>query len=64
MEARREEVWIAKIQMYPGDRLLNRVISIYFVDKSGDIGFLMIGDETVYWRSQVEWFDLIERVNV
>ena len=64
MEAKRDDIWIARIQMYPGDRLLNRVISIYFVDKSGDIGFLMIGDETVYWRSQVEWFELMERVKV
>lgn len=64
MELQRDEVWIAKIQMYPGDRLMNRVISIYFVEKTGDVGFLMIGDETVYWRSQVEWFEPVERVNV
>ena len=50
--------------MFPGDRLMNRVIWIYRVEKSGDIGFMMIGDEDVYWRSQVEWFEPIRRLAV
>lgn len=50
--------------MFPGDRLMNRVVWIYRVEKSGDIGFMLIGDEDVYWRSQVEWFEPIRRLAV
>ena len=50
--------------MFPGDRLMNSVIWIYRVEKSGDIGFMMIGDEDVYWRSQLEWFELVRRLAV
>lgn len=64
MEVKRDEYWIAKIQMFPGDRLMNRVIWIYRVEKSGDIGFMMIGDEDVYWRSQLEWFEPVRRLAV
>ena len=64
MEIKRDEHWIAEIQMFPGDRLSRRVIWIYRVEKNGDVGFVMIGDENVYWRSQVEWFEPVERVNV
>lgn len=62
MEVKRDEYWIVKIQMFPGDRLMNRVVWIYQVEKSGDIGFMLIGDEDVYWRSQVEWFEPIRRL--
>lgn len=64
MEVKTDEHWIAKIQMFPGDRLMNRVIWIYRVEKNGDIGFMMIGDEDVYWRSQVEWFEPVRRLVV
>lgn len=64
MELKRDEHWIAKIQMFPGDRLMNRVIWIYRVEKSGDVGFMMIGDEDVYWRSQLEWFEPVRRLAV
>ena len=64
MEVKSDEYWIAKIQMFPGDRLMNRVVWIYRVEKSGDIGFMLIGDEDVYWRSQVEWFKPIRRLAV
>ena len=64
MEIKRDEHWIAEIQMYPGDRLSRRVIWIYRVEKNGDIGFVMIGDENVYWRSQVEWFEPVRKVDV
>ena len=50
--------------MFPGDRLMNRVIWIYLIEKNGDIGFMLIGDENVYWRSQVEWFESIRRLAV
>ena len=64
MEVKTDEHWIAKIQMLPGDRLMNRVIWIYLIEKNGDIGFMLIGDENVYWRSQVEWFEAIRRLAV
>ena len=64
MELKRDEHWIAKIQMFPGDRLMNRVVWIYRVEKSGDIGFMLIGDEDVYWRSQLEWFEPVRRLAV
>ena len=50
--------------MFPGDRLMNRVVWIYRVEKNGDIGFMLIGDENVYWRSQVEWFEPIRSLAV
>ena len=50
--------------MFPGDRLMNRVIWIYLIEKNGDIGFMLIGDENVYWRSQVERFEPIRRLAV
>ena len=50
--------------MFPGDKLMNRVIWIYLIEKNGDIGFMLIGDENVYWRSQVEWFEPIRRLVV
>lgn len=58
----RGDYWIAEIQMFPGDRLIRRPLQIYLINKNGDIGFMLIGDENVYWRSQIEWFDLIERI--
>ena len=64
MEVKTDEYWVAKIQMFPGDRLMNRVIWIYLIEKNGDIGFMLIGDENVYWRSQVERFELIRRLAV
>ena len=64
MEVKTDEHWIAKIQMFPGDRLMNRVIWIYLIEKNGDIGFMLIGDENVYWRSQVDWFEPIRRFAV
>jgi hypothetical protein len=63
LEVKRDEYWIVKIQMFPGDRLMNRVVWIYQVEKSGDIGFMLIGDEGVYWRSQVEWFEPVRKVD-
>ena len=63
MEVKRDEYWIVKIQMFPGDRLMNRVVWIYRVEKSGDIGFMLIGDEDVYWRSQIEWFEPVRKVD-
>ena len=64
MEVKTDEYWIAKIQMFPGDRLINRVIWIYRVEKNGDIGLMLIGDKNVYRRSQVEWFEPIRRLAV
>lgn len=64
MKVKRDEHWVAKIQMFPGDRLMNRVVWIYRVEKSGDVGFVMIGDENIYWCSQVEWFEPIRRLAV
>lgn len=64
MKVKRDEHWIAKIQMFPGDKLMNRVVWIYRVEKNGDVGFMLIGDEDVYWRSQVEWFEPIRRLVV
>ena len=64
MKVKRDEYWIAKIQTFPGDRLMNRIVWIYRVEKSGDIGFMLIGDEDVHWRSQVEWFEPIRRLVV
>ena len=64
MKVKRDEYWVAKIQMFPGDKLMNRIVWIYRVEKSGDIGFVLIGDEDVYWRSQVEWFEPIRRLVV
>jgi hypothetical protein len=64
LEVKRDEYWIAKIQMFPGDRLMNRVVWIYRVEKSGDIGFMLIGDEDVYWCSQVEWFEPIRKIEL
>lgn len=64
MEIKRDEHWIAEIQMFPGDRLSRRVIWIYRVEKNGDVGFVMIGDENVYWRSQVEWFEPVRKVDM
>lgn len=64
MEVKRDEHWVVNIQMFPGDRLMKRVVWIYRVEKSGDIGFMLIGDEDVYWRSQVEWFEPIRRLVV
>ena len=64
MEVKRNEYWVVKIQMFPGDMLMNRIVWIYRVEKSGDIGFMLIGDEDVYWRSQVEWFEPIRRLVV
>lgn len=64
MEIKRDEYWIAEIQMFPGDRLSRRVIWVYRVEKSGDVGFVMIGDENVYWRSQVEWFEPVRKVDM
>ena len=63
LEVKRDEYWIVKIQMFPGDRLMNRVVWIYRVEKSGDIGFMLIGDEDVYWRSQIEWFEPVRKVD-
>lgn len=64
MEVKTDEHWITKIQMSPGDKLMNRVIWIYRVEKNGDIGFMLIGDKNVYWRFQVEWFEPIRRLVV
>lgn len=64
MEVKRDEHWIAEVQMFPGDRLMRRVVWIYRVDKSGDIGFMLIGDEDVYYTSQVQWFKPIRRLAV
>ena len=50
--------------MFPGDKLMNRVVWIYLIEKNGDIGFMLISDENVYWRSQVEWFEPIRRLTV
>ena len=50
--------------MFPGDRLMNRVVWIYLIEKNGDIGFMLIDDENVYWRSQVERFEPIRSLAV
>lgn len=63
-KVKRNEHWIAEIQMFPGDNLTRRIIWIYEVDRDGDIGFMLIGDDSVYYRSQVEWFDLVERMEL
>lgn len=64
MEVKKNEYWVADVQMAPGTRIIRTVVNIYRVDKDGDIAFTMCGDEDTYWRSQFEWFDLIERVEM
>lgn len=64
MEAKRDEYWIAETQMFPGDRFTRRIVWIYRITKESDIGFMLIGDENVYYSSQTEWFNLIERIDV
>ena len=64
MEIKRDEYWVVKIQMFPGARLNKYVAYIYRVEKNGDVGFMLVGDESVYWRSQVEWFEPVRRINM
>ena len=64
MEVKRDEYWVVKAQMFPGGRLNNYVAYIYRVEKNGDVGFMLVGDESVYWRSQVEWFEPVRRINM
>lgn len=64
MKVKRDEYWVAEIQMFPGDRLMRRVIYIYRVAKDGDVGFMLIGDEKVYYSSQVQWFNPVSRLAV
>lgn len=64
MEPRRDEHWIADVEMYPGEHSTRRIVWIYFVKDDGDIGFCLIGDDGVYWVSQVERFNLIRRIEM
>ena len=52
------------MQMAPGMKMIRTVVNIYRVDKEGDVGFTMCGDDSTYWRSQFEWFDLVRKVEV
>ena len=40
------------------------IVNIYRIDKDGDVGFTMCGDDEVYWRSQFEWFDPVRKVDM
>ena len=64
VELRKDDYWVAEVQVAPGTRMFRTVVNIYRVDKSGDIAFIMCGDERTYWRSQFEWFDLIRKVEL
>ena len=64
MKVKKNEHWIAEIQMFPGDEMIQRIIWIYGVTKEGDVGFVLIGDDAIYYCSQVEWFNPIEKVRV
>lgn len=64
MTVKSKEYWIAKIQMLPGDKLKNYIIYVFRVEKHGDIGFLIIGDDYEYWCSRVEWFELIRKIDL
>ena len=64
MIVKKNEYWVADIQMAPGTRMIRTVINIYRIDKSGDIAFTMCGDEDTYWRSQFEWFEPIRKIDM
>ena len=64
MNPQKNEYWVVDVQMTQGSRMMRLVVQIYRVDKSGDIGFIAPGDETVYWRSQFQWFDPIRKVDM
>lgn len=64
MGVRKNEYWVADMQMAPGTRMFRTIVNIYRIDKSGDVGFTMCGDEDVYWRSQFEWFELICKIEM
>lgn len=61
---RKNEFWVVDMQMAPGMKMIRTVVNIYRVDKEGDVGFTMCGDDSTYWRSQFEWFDLVRKVEV
>lgn len=61
---KKKEIWLADTQLVPGDEVVRRVVEIFEVDKRGDIGVVMIGDSTVYWRSQFEWFELVKKIDM
>lgn len=64
MEIKSKEHWVVKIQMLPGDELKSYIIYIFRVEKNGDIGFFIIGDDYEYWRSQVEWFEPVRKIDL
>lgn len=61
---KKNEYWIIDVQLTPGSRMFRTVANIYRIDKDGDVGFTMCGDEDIYWRSQFEWFDPVRKVDM
>ena len=61
---RKNEFWVVDMQMAPGMKMIRTVVNIYRVDKEGDVGFTMCGDDSTYWRSQFEWFEPIRKVEL
>lgn len=59
----RDEYWIVRIRMFPGDRVRKHVVYVYCANNI-DIGFMLVGDEGVYWRSQVELFEPVKLINL
>lgn len=61
---KKNEFWVVDIQMAPGMKMIRTVVNIYRVDKEGDIGFTMCGDDSTFWRSQFEWFEPIKKIEL
>lgn len=64
MKIESKEYWLVRIQMLPGDELKPYIVYVFRVEKSGDVGFFIAGDDYEYWRSRVEWFEPVRKIDL
>lgn len=64
MNPRKGEFWIAEMLLTPTTRKIRTIVEIYYINIEGDIGFIMCGDQDVWWTSQFHQLDFIRKVEL
>lgn len=67
MDPKMNELWVARVRYWPGDKERLIVVKIYYVWKDGRIQFVPIhclGEGDPIWEESCDQFELVRKVEL
>ena len=65
MNVKANEFWIVEMLLAPSGRKTRTVVNIYRINEDdGDVGFIMCGDDEVWWQSQFHQLEFVRKVDM